>query len=1092
MQRRDLICCLVFVLLFGNSWRSTQATDAPAKFFRGVNLNGPALVIDEQQWEGQDASNYTCNGKAFENQSVTLKPQTDLQRSQMIRSSRWGGNIDVELTSIPTGTYQVLLYVWEDNAPETYDILLNDRAVLERFSSGSAGAWKRLGPWKSEVRDGTIKVSARGGAANLSGIEVWSGSGPIPEPKRPEFADAPTDEQLAFFEKRIRPLLVERCYECHSATSKEIGGSLLLDSRPAIVKGGDNGSPLVPGDPEASLLMTAVSHKNPDLKMPPTKRLSDEEINDLSKWIAMRAPDPRTTTTVVPRKGFDVTEARTRWPFAPVTDPPVPTVRDAKWPRGDVDRFIRAAQESKDLTPVSDAERRTLIRRATFDLIGLPPTPDEVTAFVNDASDTPTAFAKVVDRLLESPHYGERWGRHWLDVVRYADTAGDNSDYPIPQMVKYRDWVIDAFNRDLPYDQFIREQLAGDLLEVDSSLRPARASVPSPPSSGERVRVRGPDGEQTPEPNSPRLASKSLERDVEIGAATAAKSPLTLALSPKDGGEGTKPSGLVPSRGIRQSSGSDRNARIIATGYIALARRFGSRVDDYPHHLTIEDTIDNLGRTFLGLSLSCARCHDHKFDPISTEDYYGLYGIFRSTRYPWPGIELEKKQRDLVPLVPQAEYDRIVEQRVKDLQPLKAEVKQLEAELKRLEAQQPAEEPKVATQKKLVDEAKKRRDAIEKQPFPFEMAFAVADAKTIENARVQIKGNPEKLGIEVPRRFLTVLGEQTVSREEVSSGRRQLAEWIASPDNPLTARVMVNRLWLHHFGRGLVPTPNDFGKQGRPPTHPELLDWLSRRFVESDWSVKAMHRLMMNSRTYQLASSSPQLARRASEGIGNDSSSRAEPQTEASPRSRVGLVESLELDPNNDLLTHFRRRRLDAESLRDTLLVLSGQLETGPGGPHPFPAQKDWDFTQHKPFKAVYDSSRRSVYLMTQRIQRHPYLAIFDGADTSASTSSRGNSTTTLQALYLLNDTFVHDQAKNFTVRLEQAAPMTSARLDLAHQQSLGRPITSAERAAAENYLIQAKERLAAANIPTDQHDPLAWQSYVRAIFRLNEFVYVE
>ena len=996
---RGTVACLTVLLLVGSASHPAQAADSPAKFHRGLNLNGPAIVIDDRQWDGQDARDYTCNGKAFSNQTVPLKPPTDLQRSQMIRSSRWGGNIDVELTSIPAGTYQVLLYVWEDNDPETYDILLNDRAVLERFSSGSAGAWKRLGPWNSEVREGTIKLSARGGAANLSGIEVWSGSGPIPAPKRPEFADAPTDEQLAFFEKRIRPLLVERCYECHSATSKEIGGSLLLDSRPAIVKGGDNGSPLVPGDPEASLLMTAVSHKNPDLKMPPTERLSDEEINDLSKWIAMRAPDPRTATTVVPRKVFDVTEARTRWPFAPVADPPVPTVRDGKWPLNEVDRFIRAAQESKGLAPVGDAERRTLIRRATFDLIGLPPTPEEVKSFVEDAADMPTAFAKVVDRLLESPHYGERWGRHWLDVVRYADTAGDNSDYPIPQMVKYRDWVIDAFNRDLPYDQFIRDQLAGDLLKGDG----------------------------------------------------------------------------------------DRSQRVIATGYIALARRFGSRVDDYPQHLTIEDTIDNLGRAFLGLSLSCARCHDHKFDPISTEDYYGLYGIFRSTRYPWPGIELEKKQRDLVPLVAQAEYDRIVEQRMKDLQPLKDEVKQLEAELKRLEARQPVEEQQVAVQKKLVDEAKQRRDAIEKQPFPFEMAYAVADAKTIVNSRVQIKGNPEKLGVEVPRRFLSVLGEQTVSREDVSSGRRQLADWIASPDNPLTARVMVNRIWLYHFGQGLVPTPNDFGKQGRQPTHPELLDWLSRRFVASGWSVKSMHRLMMNSRTYQLSSVGWAPSPSASSDSLEEQGTRM-----STEDGRPGRPSYETLDPNNDLLTHFRRRRLDAESLRDTLLVLSGQLETGPGGPHPFPAQKDWDFTQHKPFKAVYDSNRRSVYLMTQRIQRHPYLAIFDGADTSASTSVRGISTTPLQALYLLNDTFVHDQAKGFAARLEQAAPMTSTRLDLAHQLTLARPITSTERAAAENYLTQAKERLAAANVPADQFDLLAWQSYVRVLFRMNEFVYVE
>ena len=1036
----------ITLILFqdGHAKSLARAEDSPAQFVRGLNLNGPAVVIDKQQWHGKDADNYTCNGKAFDNQAVTLKPTTDAERAKMIRSSRWGNEVDVSLTSLPAGPYQVFLYVWEDNDSETFDVLLNEQTVLKRFHSGTAGQWKKLGPWSTETRDGTITISARGGAANLSGIEVWSGDGPIPQPKRPEFADAPTDEQLAFFEKRIRPLLVERCYECHSAAAKELGGGLLLDSQPGIVKGGDSGPALVPGDPESSLLMTAVSHANADLKMPPTKRLSDDEINDLSKWIALRAPDPRTATTVVPRKAFDVTEARIRWPFAPVVDPPVPAVRDAKWPLNDVDRFVRAAQEAKDLVPVSDAERRTLIRRATFDLIGLPPTPEDVNAFVNDAADTPTAFAKVVDRLLESAHYGERWGRHWLDVVRYADTAGDNSDYPIPQMVKYRDWVIDAFNRDLPYDQFIREQLAGDLLER----RPAPLVRPNASDDA---------------------ATKNQTADTGR-----------------------------PSQGVRPTVANTPRNGTIATGYIALARRFGSRVDDYPQHLTIEDTIDNVGRAFLGLSLACARCHDHKFDPISTEDYYGLYGIFRSTRYPWPGIELDKKQRDLVPLVPQAEYDRVVALRASELKPLTAEVKRLEAELKDLEAQQPVDSPKVAEQKKLIEAAKKKRDAIEKQPFPFEMAYAVADAKTIENARVQIKGNPEKLGVEVPRRFLSVLGGQTVLDEGAtpnvvrtpSSGRRQLADWIASPDNPLTARVMVNRLWLHHFGQGLVPTPNDFGRQGRAATHPELLDWLSRRFVASGWSVKAMHRLMMNSRTYQLSS-----VGWASSPSSSALSSRAPATQITTAKPEDGRPERPSdetLDPNNDLLTHFRHRRLDAESLRDTLLILSGQLETGPSGPHPFPPQKDWNFTQHKPFKEVYDSNHRSVYLMTQRIQRHPYLAIFDGSDTSTSTSSRATSTTTLQALYLLNDTFVHDRAASFAARLEQAAPMPSDRLDLAHQLALGRPITPTERTAAETYLTQAQHHLATANVPADQHAPLAWQSYVRAIFRLNEFVYAE
>ncbi|HND56691.1 MAG TPA: DUF1553 domain-containing protein, partial [Pirellulaceae bacterium] len=341
------------------------------------------------------------------------------------------------------------------------------------------------------------------------------------------------------------------------------------------------------------------------------------------------------------------------------------------------------------------------------------------------------------------------------------------------------------------------------------------------------------------------------------------------------------------------------------------------RVDDYPQHLTIEDTIDNLGRAFLGLSLTCARCHDHKFDPLTTRDYYGLYGIFQSTRYPWPGIELDKRQRDLVTL-PQS------------------------------------------------------------TPHSTDTAYAVAEAKTLGDAAIQLRGDPARLGDVVSRRFPLVLGGHELPANGDESGRRQLAEWILAPDNPLTARVIANRLWQHHFGRGLVPTPNDFGRQGKPPTHPELLDFLATRFRAKGWSIKSFHRLVMLSRTYRQSGARP--------------------------------PESIRLDPTNELLSGFPRRRLDAESIRDSLLAVAGNLDLSPAGAHPFPPHDKWDFTQHKPFKAVYESDRRSVFLMTQRIQRHPYLALFDGADPSTSTGARLTSTTPLQALFLLNDPLLHRQ----------------------------------------------------------------------------------
>ncbi len=772
-------------------------------------------------------------------------------------------------------------------------------------------------------------------------------------------ARAADPDGVAFFEKTIRPLFVDHCNRCHGAKAEKVKGNLRLDIKAGWEKGGDSGPAVVGTDPERSPLIRAVRRDHKTIAaMPPDKPLSKEQIADLEAWVKRGAPAPDDGATIG-TKTIDIAAARGRWPFVPVPERvAVPAVRDAAWPRTDIDRFLLAKLEERGLRPVADADRRTLIRRATFDLIGLPPTPEEIDAFVND--EAPNAFAKVVERLLASPHYGERWGRHWLDVVRYADTAGDNSDYPIPQMVRYRDWVIDAFNRDLSYDQFLREQLAGDL----------------------------------------------------IGGASEA----------------------------------ERQRRIVATGYIANARRFGSRVDDYPQHLTIEDTIDNLGRAFLGLTLNCARCHDHKFDPVTMKDYYALYGYFAGTRYPWPGIELEKRQRDLVPLVPAAEVDRVRKERDAADAKLDLELRYLRVGMGFARSKERRDE-----WLKKIDAKKKERERLKQAPMPYPQAYAVAEAAKIADVAMQMKGNPEQPGDVVRRRFLEVLGAQPLMDEDKTSGRLQLANAIASPANPLTARVLVNRLWHWHFHRGLVPTPNDFGKQGAAPTHPELLDHLARRFVEKGWSIKAMHREMMLSRAYQLASTGD-------------------------------VPGAATKDANNELLAKFRRHRLDAESIRDALLAASGQLDRTPGGPHPFPDQSKWDFTQHKPFRAVYDHDKRSVYLMTQRIARHPFLAIFDGADTGASTASRTTSTTTLQSLYLLNDPFAHAQAKAFAERMRAARSDDRDRIDWAYRVALGRPATAEEIARAMRFLAGAAEGDAAA----------AWEAFARTITRLNEFVYIE
>jgi hypothetical protein len=967
--RRLLAAGQLVVLILFVSIQTIRAEDKQATFYRGINLYGPALTIDGHKWDGNDAKEFSCVGQGFENQAVELRPPTDENRARMLRSSRWGNPIQIELTNVPAGVYQVCLYVWEDNDSTHFNIVLNDQTVIEKFDSRGAGIWKKLGPWTVQATDGKIRLSSTGGDANLSGLEIWAGAGPIPGGSAAGFVSQPSTEQTAFFESKIRPLLAMHCYECHSANAKKIGGGLLVDSRAGMLHGGDTEPPVVPGDTDASLLITAVRHTDPGLKMPPKKKLSAMEIADLETWVKLGMPDPRiedTVTAVKSKYAIDWKQSREFWSFRPVTSPAAPVVRDTAWPTNDIDRFVLSRLEREGLQPTGDAERATLIRRATYDLIGLPPTPEEIDAFVKDSS--PNAFASVVDRLLASPRYGERWGRYWLDVVRYSDTAGDNSDFPIPQMYLYRNWVISAFNRDLPYNQFVREQLAGDLL---------------------------------------------VSKDA-----------------------------------------AETRERIIATGYIANARRFGSTVDDYPQHLTIEDTLDNLGRAFLGLTINCARCHNHKFDPITAEDYYGLYGIFRSTRYPWPGIELEQKQRDLAPLVSATEFVAAMKAQKEKSEQFKSEVARLEKELKDAKG----DDRKQRDQQ--LQDARKAAEAFARLPLPVEQAYAVGEGAKIEDAFVQLKGEPAKRGPLVRRRFPTILGGTELSAENRTSGRLQLADWIVEPQNPLTARVLVNRLWLYHFGKGLVSTPNDFGRQGKSPSHPELLDWLASRFVESGWSIKSMHRTIMLSRTYCLAS--------------------------------IKLEANQDRDPGNDFYSHFSSRRLDAEAIRDTLLVLGGNLDLAVGGPHPFPPQTEWKFTQHNPFKAVYETNHRSVYLMTQRIQRHPYLSIFDGPDSAVSTPQRLTSTTPLQALYLLNDPFVHQQSQRFAAWVLAESLDDSIRMDRAYRRMFGRLPESEERQAGLEFLKQMRDTLKGAGVAADQVEPQAWQAFTRAMFRFNEFVYVD
>ncbi|SIO59037.1 Planctomycete cytochrome C [Singulisphaera sp. GP187] len=742
----------------------------------------------------------------------------------------------------------------------------------------------------------------------------------------------------AFFEQKVRPILVASCAKCHGAKKQESG--LRLDARAALIQGGDNGPAVVPGDPAKSLLIQAVNHEG-DLAMPPGRKLSDEQIGVLKQWVERGMPWPGGDTPVAIRSSAITDEDRRFWSFQPVAaKPAVPTTADRAWPRTEIDAFILARLETEGLKPAAPADRRTLIRRASFDLIGLPPTPAEVAAFVADPA--PDAFARVVDRLLASPRYGERWGRHWLDVVRYADTAGETADFPVREAHLYRDYVIDAFNRDTPYDQFVREQVAGDLIAATDPARHAKL--------------------------------------------------------------------------------------VTATGFIATSRRFGFDPQNY-QHLTIQDTIDTVGQTVLGLSLGCARCHDHKFDPISAADYYALYGIFDSTRYAFPGSEEKNRPRDLVPLVPPVEAAAKQKSYDETLARLTAEIK--ESDARRATAEQ-------------------ARTALQ-QAGPFPMAYGVTEGSP-HDARVQKRGEPTMPGEEVPRRFLQILGGDRVPPGS-GSGRLALADWLTRPTNPLTPRVMVNRVWQHHFGRGLVATENDFGRRGLAPTHPELLDDLARRFINGGWSVKSLHRLIMLSSVYQSA------------GAGDSAA---------------------------DRLARFPRRRLDAEEIRDAMLFTAGTLDTSPAGPHPFPPVESWGFTQHSPFAAVYPSNRRSVYLMTQRLKRHPYLALFDGPDPNSSTPHRSATTVPTQALFFMNDPFVHEQAAALARRLLTAEPDDRARLRLAFETTLSRPPSADDESDALGFLAAERNDLASSGVAPPEADVLAWSALARTLYSRNEFLFID
>jgi mono/diheme cytochrome c family protein len=796
------------------------------------------------------------------------------------------------------------------------------------------------------------------------------------------------------FARDIQPIFQRHCVDCHGID--EQNGGLNLDQLTTLFAEAHSGQvPVVPGQPEESELIRRVLSRSEDERMPPDgERLTIRDVQLLRSWIKQGAAKPSAPGSESPQ-AESADGSKSFWSFQPVRDVEPPEVREEEWAGHAIDRFLQAKRESMGLRPVQEAEPLVLLRRVTYDLSGLPPTPEEAADF-SDAVEQrgmEKAFAELIDELLNRPTYGQRWGRHWMDWVRYADTAGDNSDFPIPQAYLYRNYIIDAFNDDLPYDRFVVEQIAGDLLPAQTQ---------------------------------------------EL-----------------------------------------RNRQVIATGYLAMARRFGSLVERYPWHLTIEDTIDNIGRTMLGLTVSCARCHDHKFDPISMRDYYGLYGIFASTQYPFPGIELFQAQDDLVPLIPGDEAEALLKPYQEKTDQLRGELERLLEECEQRALENTARESQVslAEQRRMQDEldamllkARKAGEALAKhlKEVPdIPAAYAVREG-TPHNARIQIKGEPFRPGAEVPRRFPTVLGGHLLAPEtaEESSGRLQLAQWITDPANPLTARVIVNRIWQRHFGTGLVPSTSDFGLRGESPTHPELLDWLASEFVRQGWSIKKLHRIILTSQAYHLAS--------------NDS------------------ADNLNRDPTNRYYWKFSRQRLDAESIRDTLLYISGQLDLAPQTePYPIPPEKEWTYTQHHPFKDDYPSNKRSVYLMTKRLTAKPYFQTFDGPDPNVCTSNRGQSVTALQALYFVNDEFVHEQAQRFAEILLEKGLSDEDGIRYAFSTTLTRSPSSAEMQLLTEHLAAVRDQFAD---DVAQHGQATgggvggreWTSLVRSLFRVNEFLYLD
>ncbi len=772
-------------------------------------------------------------------------------------------------------------------------------------------------------------------------------------------AAEPTPAQIKHFETHVRPVLVEHCQKCHGAEKQ--WGSLRLDSTAAMLTGGDSGPAVVIGNPEESRLILAIRQTDPDFSMPPKGKLTEKQIADLTQWVKDGAYYPEAKATSKPARDPN------HWSFQPPQWPARPVVKNTKWVQSPLDEFTLAKMEAAGVTPSPQADKRTLLRRVTYDLIGLPPTPDEMTAFLADES--PEAFARVVDRLLASPSYGERWGRHWLDVSRYADSNGLDENVAYGNAWRFRDYVVQSFNANKPYDRFVIEQLAGDLLPF--------------------------------------------------------------------------------------ANDAEHAEQLIATGFLSLGAKVLAEVDELKMEMDIVDEqIDTVGRAMLGLTLGCARCHDHKFDPIATADYYGLAGIFKSTRTmehfrkvaKWSETPLpsEGTRSTLAAYQAQlAEKKQAIQQRVEQA---KAAVKAA------LPAGEPVPDKLPAETQAALKTLRAELATLEKSTPDVPSAMSTSEDAVVDVA-INIRGNPLKLGDVVARRVPpAVRGPQTPSFPTDRSGRLELARWMVDPQHALTSRVMVNRVWRWHFGTGLVKSVDNFGLLGETPSHPELLDWLALRFVNDGWSIKSLHRLIVLSNTYQISS-------------------------HAEPVDR-------EHDPENRWFARHTVRRLEAEAIRDALLSVSGQLDDAQQGSLLTVKNRAYFFDHTSKDLTDYSSTRRSVYLPVVRNNVYDFFQLLDYPDAAVPTGDRNTTTVAPQALLMMNSDFVATASQHLANRLMREIPQGDAeRITRLYQLTYSREPSSQEVRMANDLLW---------DITTATEAAQAWTSLCHVILAANEFVYLQ